>query len=317
MRRWLVSCSLLGLAAQCAAQALPAEFDHNRIRLVVHADDGSTLKFMTDSGGGFNAVSQAVVDRLKLTPAGTLTAGQQSFQAVEFPAFVVRSGVPAPLPDTWLKGRLAVASTDMILGDGFLGSRWFAGRAWRIDYGRRDMARVDDWKPDAQDHAVPLGFQTNASGERAANMPRVTLTIDGKPLDLLLDTGATFSLTDDSAPVFQVAPGAQVGGGFIVKSLFDDWHARHPDWRVIANGDSLHGKTFALIEVPRVSVAGFTVGPVWFAQRPDAAFTEMMSSMMDKTVVGAFGGSGLQYFHVVLDYPKATAWFGLNATSKD
>lgn len=312
MRQWFLSCSLLGLAAHCAAQALPAEFDHNRIHLVVRADDGSTLKFITDSGGGFNAIAQPVADRLRLVPAGRADTGDESFPLVEFPAFLASSGVPAPLADEWLRGKLAIAPAAMLSADGFLGSRWFAGRAWRIDYGRHEMALLHAWKPAAQAHAIPLGFQRNDAGERVANMPRMTITVDGKPLDVLLDTGATVTLTDDSAPAFQVAPGAQVGGSFITKSVFDDWHAKHPDWRLIERGDGLHGKTFAMIEVPRVGVAGFTVGPVWFAQRPDRNFTEMMSSMMDKTVVGAFGGSGLQYFHVVLDYPKATAWFGTN-----
>ena len=313
MRPWLLSWSLLGLAAHGAAQSLPAEFDNNRIRLVVNADDGSLLKFYTDSGGGFNAIAQPVADRLKLAPAGKAEGDGESFALVEFPAFVARAGVPAPLPDDWLHGKLAVAPAAIMGSDGFLGSRWFAGRAWRIDYGRHEMALLHDWKPGVQEHAVPLGFQTNDAGVRVANMPRVTIGVDGKALEVLLDTGATLSLTDDSAPAFKVATGAQVGGSFITKTIFDDWHAMHPDWRVIERGDALRGKVFPLIEVPRVSVAGFTVGPVWFAQRPDRNFTEMMSSMMDQTVVGAFGGSGLRYFHVVLDYPQATAWFGTNA----
>ena len=121
MRPWLLSCSLLGLAAHCAAQSLPAEFDHNRIRLVVRADDGSTLKFYTDSGGGFNAISRPVVDRLKLASAGQVEADGESLPLVEFPAFVSRAGVPAPLPDDWLHGKLAVTPTAMMGADGFLG----------------------------------------------------------------------------------------------------------------------------------------------------------------------------------------------------
>lgn len=314
MRAWLLSCSLLGLAAHCAAQSLPAQFDHNRIRLVVHADDGSPLAFYTDSGGGFDAISRPVVDRLKLAPAGKTEGDDESFPLVEFPAFVAKSGVPAPLPDDGLHGKLAVTPEATMGTDGFLGSPWFAGRAWRIDYVRHEMALVHDVKPGPRDRALPMGFQTNAAGTRVANMPRVTLQVDGQSLDVLLDTGATLSLTDDSAPVFKLAPGTQVGGSFVTKTIFDGWHAKHPDWRVIERGDGLRGKAFPMIEVPRVSVAGFTVGTVWFAQRPDKNFTEMMSSMMDGTVVGALGGSGLQYFHVVLDYPKATAWFGMDAT---
>jgi hypothetical protein len=71
-----------------------------------------------------------------------------------------------------------------------------------------------------------------------------------------------------------------------------------------------------MIEVPRVTVAGFTVGPVWFARRPDSNFAEWMSSMTDKPIVGAFGGSGLQYFRLVLDYPRSTAWITPTTASK-
>jgi hypothetical protein len=134
---------------------------------------------------------------------------------------------------------------------------------------------------------------------------------------MLLDTGAMIRLTADAAPAFDVAPGTIVGGGFIMKAVFDEWHAKHPDWRVIEHGEAApSGDGNAMIEVPRVTVAGFTVGPVWFARRRDTNFTEMMSSMTDKPVVGAFGGSGLQYFRLVLDYPRSSAWLTPATTSK-
>jgi hypothetical protein len=310
MRPWLLSFALLGIALPCAAQTLPAEFDHDRIRLLVHADDGSTLRFYTDSGGGFNAIAQPVADRLKLASTTRAEGDGMSFPLVDYPAFMTKSGVPAPLDDAWQHGKLAVAAPAMILAnDGFLGSRWFAGRVWRIDYGRHEMALLHDATPDAQDHEIPLGFPTSPDGARLGNFARVTVTIDGQPLDMLLDTGATITTTAESAPAFHVEPGAEVGGGFITKTLLEGWHAKHPDWRVIEEGDSFQGHALPLIEVPRVSIAGFTVGPVWFAQRPDAKLTERMSSMMDKQVFGAFGGSGLRYFRIVLDYPRARAWF--------
>ena len=70
----------------------------------------------------------------------------------------------------------------------------------------------------------------------------------------------------------------------------------------------MRGGPNPMIEVPRVTVTDYAVGPVWFARRPDANFAQWMSSMRDKPIVGAFGGSGLRYFRLVLDYPKATAW---------
>jgi hypothetical protein len=314
MRPWLLSLALLGIALPCTAQTLPAEFDHDRIRLVVHADDGSTLRFYTDSGGGYNAIAQPAAERLKLRPTGKTDEDDgPSFPLVDFPAFAAKAGVPPPLPDAWLNGKLAVAPPDGMMGDdGVLGSRWFAGRVWRIDYGRREMTLLHGWQPAAADHETTLGFQQGPDGTRRANMPRVTITVDGQPLEVLLDTGAAITTTPDSAPVFGVTPGAQVGGGFMMASVFEAWRAKHPDWRVVDRADRLQGSGLPMIEVPHVTVAGVTVGPVWFARRPDINFTRMMSSMTDKPVVGAFGGSGLRYFRVVLDYPGARAWFTPN-----
>ena len=67
-----------------------------------------------------------------------------------------------------------------------------------------------------------------------------------------------------------------------------------------------------MIEVPQVTIAGLSVGPVWFTQRPDAAFREWMSQMMDKPVDEAIGGSALKYLRVVLDYPGKTAYIRQN-----
>ncbi|HEY9066315.1 MAG TPA: hypothetical protein VIO33_15120, partial [Burkholderiaceae bacterium] len=64
-----------------------------------------------------------------------------------------------------------------------------------------------------------------------------------------------------------------------------------------------------MIEVPRITVGGQTVGPVWFTQRSDANFREWMSQWMDKPIDGALGGSALKYFRVIVDYPGSAAYF--------
>ena len=89
--------------------------------------------------------------------------------------------------------------------------------------------------------------------------------------------------------------------------MFERWRKRHPDWRVIANADAVPG--MSAIEVPRLSVAGFDVGPVWFTQRPDRSFHSYMAQWMDKPTDGALGGSALQYVRVTVDYPNGIAVF--------
>jgi hypothetical protein len=313
MRRFLLSLILPGLAGTAAAQKLPAEFDHNRIRLAVPAPDGSTLRFTTDSGGGWNAITRPAAQRLKLPHAGRLPDDEHPLPLVAFPDFLVQAGVPAPpTDDAYLQGRLVEAvDAPWIENDGFLGSRWFAGHVWRIDYARHEMVVGALATPSLGDHQVPLGFQTDDTGRRQLNFPRIVVQVDGQDIDMLLDTGATAKLTADSAAPLQAPAGAYVGSSFIVKSQLEAWHAKHPDWRYVEHGDAMLGAPAPMIEVPRVTVAGYAVGPVWFAQKPDRNFTEMMSSMMDRPVRGAFGGAGLQYFRIVLDYPGALAWFGL------
>ncbi|AOH35153.1 hypothetical protein BGP89_01255 [Luteimonas sp. JM171] len=81
----------------------------------------------------------------------------------------------------------------------------------------------------------------------------------------------------------------------------------HPEWRVIQGAQAGTGSD--MIEVPEVEIAGFTVGPVWFTHRPDAAFHDMMSSMMDQRVEGAIGGNAFRHFVMTVDYPRAVAYF--------
>jgi hypothetical protein len=225
--------------------------------------------------------------------------------------------MPVPINNKGLQEKLIVVPEVPVNGnDLFLGSPWFAGHVWQIDYGSHKMLLAPDWKPSIQDHSIRLGFKTGPNGVRRFNMPRIAIAVDGRALDVLFDTGAQATTTDESAPIFQVTPGVIVGASFIARTVFDEWHARHPDWRFIASGDGLHGRAFPMIEVPRVNVAGFDIGPVWFALRPDVNFSGKMGFMMDKPVQGALGGSGLQYFRIVLDYPRATAWFRPTVSSK-
>jgi hypothetical protein len=64
-----------------------------------------------------------------------------------------------------------------------------------------------------------------------------------------------------------------------------------------------------MIEVPAVAVGGLTVGPVWFAERPDKNFDSFMSGFMSAHVEGALGGSALHYLRVSVDYAAGVAVF--------
>ena len=309
MFRCLCACLLLSVALSHAAHAapLPAEFRHDRIWLTPGVD-GRTLRLYTDTGGGFNAISTEMAQALGLATHSEDVDGQAMTLAA-FPAFDEGRGIPAP-PGHFMQGRLAVVPGHMFGGgDGFLGGRWFADGIWSFDYGRGELERLDAATPRADAVAVPLGFQVNDTGERTMHFPSMDITVDGEVLPVLFDTGATATLGEDAAAVFGLPAGTDVGTSFIEHAVFERWVAAHPDWRVLEKGDAMPRGTFRMIEVPVVEIAGRRVGPVWFAERPAGSFQKYMASMMDRPTWGAIGGSALKYFHVVVDYPDAKAWF--------
>jgi hypothetical protein len=171
------------------------------------------------------------------------------------------------------------------------------------------MTRLDGYHSSEMSHPLPLAFQQDSNGARSANFPRIQVTIDGESLDMLLDTGATATLTEQSSAVLGLSPGSRIAASYITGSIFKRWTSRHPDWRVVANGDALGKGSFPMIEVPRISVAGQEVGPVWFTAREDDDFHAVMAQILDKSAEGALGGSALRYFRVTIDYPGAVAYF--------
>ncbi len=286
--------------------ALPAEFRHARVFVVPQTVAGTRIAFYTDTGGGVNMLYRDAVEQLGLE-GETVDLGGEPATLVAFPAF--REGKSIPLPQQkFFNGKLLVMDNPTMGGAGFLGGRWFADRIWAFDYPAQTLHLLDAVPEDAQG-AVALGFQVDGNGERTMHFPRMAVEIDGESMDMLLDTGATATLTESSAPHFDVAAGTPVGASFITKSTFEKWVQRHPGWLVVDAADSVRGHAFPMIRVPEVKIGGHAVGPVWFAQRPDRAFREYMSSMMDAPIEGAIGGSAFRYLRMVIDYPGAKAYF--------
>src|SRR5262249_50919852 len=157
---------------------------------------------------------------------------------------------------------------------------WFAGRTWTWDYpAQRLLWRADSDVPNvAAEHRVKLGFKSEKDGSRSYNFPRVPVKIDGEMLDLLFDTGAGTQLTDAAWKAISDGRGAKRAASFITQSKFDAWHKKHPDWKMI---DKAEERTdAAILEAPRIEVAGYEVGPVWFTARADKNFHEFMSQWM-------------------------------------
>ena len=274
--------------------------------------DGIELNLYTDSGGGV-IMLRSVVDRLHL-PTTKRKVDNQELEEVSLPDFQQGKGIPPPLghdskllvmPDNYLK---------VILGQdisGMLGQEWFADRVWTWDYpGHKLLWRTAADLPFiATSHRVQLGFPTDDHGKRhpSGSFPRIQVTIDDEVIDLLFDTGATTTVKETALKAINDGHAAQRATSFINQSIFDRWHKKHPDWRVVENAESSSGA--AMIEVPRLSAGGYDVGPVWFTARPDKNFDQGMSQWMDKKVHGALGGSALRFFRITVDYPNAIAYF--------
>lgn len=300
--------ALVFSSAAGAAEQMPAEFVHDQVWLTPRVE-GRELRFFTDTGGGWNAIARHVVAELALATQ-TIEADDGTMILVDYPRFDAGHAIPGS--PHFMEGRLTVVDAGRLRsgGDGFLGGRWFADGIWDFDYPRQRLTRLETYTPPkGASPPVPLGFQTNAKGERSTHFPSIAVEVDGETLDMLFDTGATAMLTTTSGPVFGLPAGTRVGTSFIEKEKFERWVQRHPDWRVLEQADDLAGQLRRMIEVPVVVIAGHRVGPVWFAEQPPGAFQKYMASMMDRPAWGAIGGSALKHFRIVVDYPAAQAWF--------
>ena len=289
---------------------LPGKMIEHRFFLHPVAVDGSVVTFVTDTGGGL-FISSKAADRLKLARQ-KISADGRDMDAVPFPEFKPGASIPPPIMDRGVCLPVLPDSEVEQLGEGIeglLGQVWFRDRVWTFDYknGQLLLRAPGDVPQHEPEHKAVLGFRVAGAGRRTSNHPRITIKVDGESLDVLFDTGATSHLSDAGVKALGDGRASQRASSFINRTTMDQWRKNHPDWLVIEKADRLGGGQ-DMIEVPKIEVAGFEVGPVWFAARPDKAYV-WMSGMMDKRIVGALGGSGLKYFRITVDYPAAVAVF--------
>jgi len=279
--------------------SLPVQLVENRFILTPRLESGRVVRLYSDTGGGHTILAPELVKALGL-PVERRDAGPDVPPLTEWPRWAPGASLPPPA-----EGVLVMPLTQLGPGlDGFLGQDWFRDRTWTFDYpGKRLLLRSGgDLPPGAR-----IPFHLPKPGPESAAFGRITIEIDGQTLDVLFDTGATTELTPDALAKGGDGRPASRATSFMKAAIFDRWRSAHPDWPVLAKAEARSGAD--MIRVPEVVVAGQKVGPVWFTRRPDPAFDSFMSSMMDAPVVGAFGGSGLQYFRITVDYAQGVAVF--------
>lgn len=305
----------MALAGATSAQTIPTQYEAGHFFATPQTTAGQSLRLIVDTGGGGGAkmywLSAKAIQRLGLE-TGTCTVKGTALTVATPPSY--KPGQQLPLSSGPCAGKLMVnVNSGAFPADGQLGAAYLGTRVWTFDYPqRRLLAEGGDWRPDPAAHRTPLGFQTNEQGKVVQHFPRIVVHIDGQPLNMLLDTGATAHPTASGKAAARTETVRGFGvTSYITTGMLERWHKAHPEWTVVENGDDLLKPHFMarLIEVPAVEIAGWSVGPIWFTERPDDAFHGMMASIMDEPPEGAIGANVLDRFTMTIDYPHATAWF--------
>lgn len=244
-------------AAQ-SAQLIPIAYEAGHFYAVPETKDGQKLKLMVDTGGGGNSgmywITPAAAQRLHLSTSSCPLAHAT---IASLPDYKPDHALPPPLPGPCGKALLIYAGGD---GEGQLGAGYLPGRIWTFDYPAQRLSMEDSaWRANASAHATVLGFPLDAHSQPTSGFPRIAISVDRQPLDMLLDTGATARPTaaGEKASGTPTVNGIGVAS-YIVTSQLERWHRAHPDWPIVLRGDDLFGPKSAMrmIQVPQVQIAG-------------------------------------------------------------
>ena len=300
---------------------IPSTFiEGERFYIKLPLANGDTILALGDTGGGNSMMLPATVKKKNLSAKistgllkGIMPVHYILFKDlvsdVHFPqpsllrSFIIRqpftrlteSSLFIPPMDEEMKF-ITQSMPDMEV---FLGQNFFMHHAWTIDYMHQNitvntpLTEQDKSKANVQ----KLGFKKNNNGENIFGHPSMYIEVNGERIDVLFDTGATISLSDDGKKALN-KNAKTIGGSFIATSIFNKWRKEHPEWKYYPKADMKND----VIEVPFVKIGSHEIGPVLFAKRADENWSTGMINTMDKVVKGAIGGSGLKYLKVTIDY---------------
>jgi len=306
---------------------LPSRFiNGERFYIKMVTESGDTLLAYGDTGGGICMMPEPVADKLKLHNKihSGLFKGLLPCKYILFRAVVPDERIPGPV---MLRSKIirmpfaALTSPFLFIPkmdeetkfmiqtmtfDIFLGQNFFMNKAWTFDYKHQQvwvntpLPASEAGKPGVQQ----LGFKRNSHGQAIYGHPSMLIEVNGELIEVLFDSGATIVLSETGKKAFNTSE-KTIGGSFIASSVFDKWRKEHPEWKYYPQADMKQD----VIEVPAIKIGGQEVGPVLFARRADAVWSEGMVYTMDKVVRGAIGGSALKYGKVIIDYNSALMKF--------
>ena len=301
--------------------------DGERFYLKIAVVGGDTILAYCDTGGGISMLfpnyntNPKVNSKIKLG----IFKGLLPMNYILFDDIVVDTNIPKPIP---LRKRIIRNPIKMVkipyllippldkelkmaieiqpeIG-AFFGQDFFMNKSWTIDYLQKNVwVNTPLNKTEIElANVQKIGFQKNKNQENIFGHPSMIIEVDGDTIDVLFDTGATSILTENGKNLFATTK-KSLGSSFIAASIFQKWRERHPEWKYYPKAEWLGD----MIEVPKIKIGGYEVGPVLFSQRPDEVWSEGMVATMDKVVKGAIGGSALKYFSVTIDYNSALIRF--------
>lgn len=311
---------IIGFAQKVSEQSnkqiyLPADLIEGRFFLKIPTVKGDTILGFCDTGGGYTAIYNSTAKKLGLaSKVNLLNMDGDTTKYIYAKEIYDNPNIPYPQIPNYFKPHIdipfiqapdddkeSIFFAKFVNYQFFLGQFFFINNAWTFNYKTGAMSVNTPLSKDNVDENIQvLGFKKDKMGNKRFGHPSMKLVIDGKVIDFLFDTGATLLLSDSGKAKLGIEAKA-TAGSFIAKSVFNEWHLQHPDWRIIEKGEFTGAD---LIEVPEVKVGNLTAGPVWFAKRPDEAWSKGMIGSMDKVVKGAIGGSFLKYFKVTIDYNR-------------
>jgi|SRR5450631_2461598 len=296
-------------SAEAERLEIPSRFTANQVYVRLQTLDGKPLELYTDSGGGSLILGKVAAERLQLA----LVPIQEADVLAELGASARETEAPLLRPEVpRLPTRAFVIDSPRQMpafpeqADGVVGAAWFADGIWTWDYPMRHLYKENPgWRAALDARKTDLGFQIDSHGKRTTNFARISISVAGEQLQMLLDTGAETYLSPEAKAYVQDRDPAFRASSMMRASIFDAWRKSHPEWRFVDNAEVSTGAPMIL--VPEVRVAGLRARSVWFTRRPDKNYTDFMSSMMDQAVDGSVGGNCFSQFVLTVDYPRATA----------